>query len=551
MNLRDEFLEYCAIDAALPSVTGICGSDPVVVSRGDLMQLAAGAAAQLQAAGVIQGDRVILSLQNEVAFPQWFWGAQLIGTTVVPIEPLLSLRRKSSQLAHLSRVVSLTLPKVIVTSFASVLEDSDVPGIRLIRVQRGFSIPSSSHPIPNIKLEESDCAHIQLSSGSTGSPKGCVLSQRAVCTNARAMAETFGYRPGESTFNWMPLFHDFGLMVGVIAPVVGRMTSILLPVEAFVSSPATWLRRMSGIGPVHTAGPMSALALLRSRLASRTTQSFALQDVRSLICGAEPIYPRVAEEFLEAAEPYGFRADALYSGYGMAETTVLASGRKGLVLDYVNVEGPNVGSKVSSATASNHSAAFVSLGPAHSGASFRVVDDTGRLLPERHVGHLHLRSPSLMDGYLNAPEQTHAVLKDSWYSTGDIGYLVAGEFYFVTRSKELIVVAGRKFAPTDIDYAVSEKLGIPVGRVASFGHVNQMATESIVIVVETRSDDTEELLRFAGMACFERTGITPSSVFTCPIGTIPKTSSGKVKRESLRLSKMALLNSNGKREHAN
>jgi acyl-CoA synthetase (AMP-forming)/AMP-acid ligase II len=536
MGLREEFISYCRNDPRAPAVRVATTGSAATISREALFEGAAAIAAHLHFAGVRKGDKVLIALQTTAAFSLWFWGTQLLGAVAVPIEPFISPRRKSSQLRYLRILFELTHAKVLVTCTNGTVTGIDVPELQVLNADDPLETTAATWScLPETTMDPQDYAVIQFSSGSTGQPGGCMLTHRAMSTNARTWVATFGYRAGESTFNWMPLFHDFGLMMGVIAPVFGGMTSILLRTEAFVSSPAAWLRGLSGVGPVHTAGPPSALSLVRSRLATRPAQPFALQDVRSLICAAEPIYPRVVEEFFELTKPFGFDPEAFHAAYGMSETTVLACGRKGLSIDYVMDGSREVGSTATPAAGASGSTSFVSVGGAPTGSEFRIVDDKGRRLAERRIGHIELRTPSLMDGYISDFERTHTALRGEWLSTGDIGYLVEGELHFVARSKDLIVVAGRKLVPSDIDDAVGERLGIPVTRVASCG-ISNGATEAVAIAIESRSAEMEAIRQAARGACFDRTGVLPARVIVCPIGSIPKTSSGKIRRGVLRTS---------------
>lgn len=533
MTLRQALLDYCAGEPDAPAVRSASDTSDSF-TRHALLGRCVAAATRLVAAGLGKGDGVVIALPTGTHFLPWYFGAQLIGAVAIPTEPFLSERRKPAQLEYLAKLAAIARPKALVVSAGATVQPEDVPQIDAFCIAEHLEGPTDPLALPDPDLHPDDTAHVQFSSGSTGHPKGCVLSHRAVCANARAWVETFDYRRGESTFNWMPLFHDFGLMVGVIAPVVGGLTSILMSTESFVSSPAVWLKRMSGVGPVHSAGPSSAMGLLRSRLALRPQAGLALQDIRSLVFAAEPIYAQVAADFIEMLRPFGFREEAFFGAYGMAETTVLASGRRHLKIDHVRDEGPHVGATVTPATPAEHTSAFVSVGPPIACTAIQVVDDDGRALPERHIGHVQLRSTCLLDGYLNDPGATQAALSDGWLRTGDIGYLADGELYFVTRSKDLINVAGRKIAPADVDHAVSTRLGIPVSRVASFGRLGDTGTEGIVVAIESRSDDADAMIQAAKLACYDRTGVTPVAVAICAVGSIPKTTSGKVRRQVLR-----------------
>jgi fatty-acyl-CoA synthase len=536
MSLGGEFLRYCAENPDAVAIVDRSTERYPSLTRRSLECLARRAAQHLAALGVRRGSRVLLSFQVEASFPVWFWGAQLLGAVAVPTEPLMSGRRRDAQLEYLNSLIAICEPTAIIVSDKSVAQATDFPTLAYIR-DRELSDDATQGPAVHESCgAPGELALLQFSSGSTGSPKGCALTNAAVANNAATWCTTFGYRPGDASFNWMPLFHDFGLMCGVFAPVFGRMTSILWRTEAFVAAPTLWLKGLSGVGPVHTAGPPSALTQLSTRMSSRAPSGLDLREVRSLVCAAEPIFPIEVERFLQLAEPHGFEATSFYAAYGMAETTVLASARRGLVVDYAAAQDIAVGSTLSRARGDTHAATgFVCLGPPKvPGSEFRIVDDHGDILQERHVGHVQLKSATLMNGYYRNPAQTQLALQDGWLRTGDIGYLDEGEVYFVTRSKDLIVVMGRKISPVDVEQAVSKALSIPVSRVGSFGRISNLATEGIVVVVETRSTEARELIEMASAACFERTGITPVAVVVSPVGTIPKTSSGKIKRAALR-----------------
>jgi acyl-CoA synthetase (AMP-forming)/AMP-acid ligase II len=530
-TLRAAFYRYCAEGPAGPAAIA-AGAESL--SREQILVQVTAAAAHLYAAGVRQADRIILSLQTDLSFFRWFWAAQLLGAVPVPVPAFLSRRRKASQLQQLQRLISIVHPRALIVGERSVLERADIETTQLIQA----SAAPETHTVaalPQVPISPNDRALIQFSSGSTSDPKGCLLSQRAVCKNARAWIESFNYQPGESTLNWMPLFHDFGLMVGVLAPVFGRMKSILMRTESFVAEPAAWFGALSAAGPVHTAAPASALGLVNMRLAARTRRDFQLHAVRSLICAAEPLDLQTTSQFIGLTRSYGMDSSAFFTAYGMSEVTVLASAKRGLSIETTYCQqGPGVGASIEAHPSGTGACTFISLGGPARGVEFQIADSAGAPLPARRVGHVMLRSESLMDAYLRAADSEELPLVNGWLPTGDIGYLSGGEFYFVSRHKDLIVIAGTKIVPAEIDHAVSTALGLSSHRVASFGLPNSVGVETIVIIVETRTGRPAEVERVARLACFEQTGFQPSQVVTCPIGTIPRTSSGKTRRETLR-----------------
>ena len=534
MTLQEAFLAYCTERPSAVAVSRPFRPETERLSRDSLLRAASSAARHLRTLGMRQGNRVLLSLGTDATFLKWYWAAQLLGIVVVPVEPAVSRRRKAAQTEYIRLLGGAVRAGAIILCRETTLDPNDLPNILCIPEDAADSDRAVLRREEIASVTPQDVALIQFSSGSTGQPKGCVLTHSAIAANARAWIAKFGYRCGEATLNWMPLFHDFGLMLGVLAPVFGNMTSILLPTRSFIADPATWLRALTVAGPVHTAAPASVLSLVCTRLESRHWQDLALHEIRSLICAAEPIDPGAARRFIDLAAGYGFEPDAFFCGYGMSETTAMASAKRGLTLDYLPRDfSSSIGAQLDAPQAMQATRAFVSLGLPHPGSEFQVVDDRGVRLGERRLGHLRIRSDSLLECYVDARGNRLEAMKDGWLETGDIGYLAHDEFHFVARHKELIVAAGRKIAPADVDHAISTALGIGVHRVASFGQEDGSDASGIIVIVECRHADWLSIERIARTACYEQTGFQPAAIVTCPIGTIPKTSSGKIRRTLL------------------
>lgn len=515
-DLRQALLAYVAAAPEAPAIQAAFSR--TVVSRRDLLARALAAAHALLRHGVARHDRYLLALENGPEFAYWFWAGQLIGAAVVPTAPITEGRRRPMQIARLHLIASVAQARVLVTGDIDVCDAAvALAGIRLVNGARALQVDAVEHALPAIDVRPTDLAIIQFSSGSTSEPKGCALQHRAVCANAAAAAERFDGQCGDSFFNWLPQFHDLGLMGGVIAPVIIGMRSIVQPTQGFVFDPLSWLRGLSAAGPVHTSAPNFALSLVLRRLPPEPPADICLADVKSIICGGEPIDAATARRFTTALSRLGLRPQAFHPSYGLAECTVLVTANPGVRVTQEPVPG---------------SAARISLGRPVRGAEIRIADSSGGPAPDGSVGQIEIRSPSMMAGYFAAPDATAAIIKHGWLATGDLGFVKDGELFCVGRIKDVIIVAGRNLIAPDVDSVLSRHVGIDPSRIACFA--NSGHAEQLYVVFEERHarsvTATEQRIR---SACFDHFGVTPADVFAVPVGTLPKTSSGKLQRSRL------------------
>lgn len=525
-DLRSALLSYA--DAEPDAIAVRLAFKSAQLTRRELLAKASAAAHALLRRGVGRGDRYVLALDNGLEFACWFWAGQLIGAVAVPVPPVSGGRRQSFEAQRVARIASAAQAKLVLSAAAGApaLAEALVGGGALLAAEAPLDQESSIPP--HAKLSAGDLALLQFSSGSTSDPKGCALHHGAVYANALAAADRFDGRPGDTFFNWLPQFHDLGLMGGVIAPVVIGMRSIVLPPRTFVFDPLSWLRGLSACGPVHTSAPNFALALVLRRLRAGECRDLDLHDVKTIICGGEPIDVAIANCFVEALQPLGLGREALHPSYGLAECTVLVAARAGVHAAMPRDE--RTGSRLECAP--DVCAPVVSLGTAVHATEIRITDASGAPVPAGQVGHVGVRSASCMRGYFGDAAATAAAINGEWLATGDLGFMRDGELYCVGRTKDVIIVAGRNLMAPEIDHCLSRALAIELSRIACFSWTD--GTEQLGIAFEERhASVAEQLAASIRSTCFAQFGVLPALVVALPIGSLPKTTSGKIRRAAI------------------
>ena len=518
-DLSQAFLSYCRARPDDPAAH-LFGTESAVLSRRDLINGAARAASVLATAGVNPGDRVVLALPTGFAFLYWFWGCQLAGAIPVPLEPVNAAAgpRAESQVARLVGIAHQTAAAVVVADRAEVLQERLDSARILAAAAWREGEDAQTRPV----ADDSVCAFIQFTSGSTGPSKGCVISHRAALRNADSLIEACGVRAGDEVYTWMPLHHDMGLMCGVIGPVRGDLTALLRPPHMFALRPLSFLRHLSGRPRVHSAAPNFAMRLLLTALARQPDETFDLAGLRTLVCGAEPIDAGLAAALVDALGAHGFGAEAFRPAYGMAETVVIATCGRGVNTRPPPRDGPT-------------RTPLIDLGPPVGGGRVAILDGALQPVVEGQVGEIALASDFLMDGYYGDPDATAQALCDGWLLTGDLGLQADGCLFYVGRRKTLLVINGQNIAPSDLEAGVAAGLGDGVLRVACFGEPGAAGTDEIWLLAETRRPAVlESLAREAVPLCMAVCGAPAARIFAGPPGCIPTTSSGKIDRSRLR-----------------
>jgi 1-acyl-sn-glycerol-3-phosphate acyltransferase len=513
------------------------------ITYGALWARACATAAGLGERGVAPGERVALMLRTEEAFFAAFFGTLLAGAIPVPIYPPFRLDRLEEYAqrqvgilrnAEASRL--LTFPEA--ERMAGLLR-SRVPSLEDVTSVDQIARPDRA--APGRRLAPDDAALIQYTSGSTGDPKGVLLSHANLLANIRAIGEAIAIGADDVGVSWLPLYHDMGLIGSWLATVYFGVPVVILSPLAFLSRPARWLWAIHTHGGTVSAAPNFAFDLCVQKVADDEIQGLDLGSWRLAFNGSEPVSPETIERFTRRFEPYGFRAEAMCPVYGLAEASVALCvpplGRRPRV-DRVDRRRFERAGEAWPASGDTAALPFVSCGRPLPGHDVRIVDPGGRPVGERMQGRVEFRGPSVTVGYFRNPEATRAVLHDGWMDSGDLGYWADGELFLTGRQKDIIIKGGRNLYPQEVEEVVGTVPGIRKGCVAAFGVRDAaLGTERLVVVAETHETQqaARERLRAAAVeGVVDALGIPPDTVVICGPGSVLKTSSGKIRRAATR-----------------
>ena len=510
-------------------------------------ELATGATALgsgLQDLGTTKGDRVALMLRTERAFFETFFAALLIGAVPVPVCPpvraedlLAYARRQQGILRNAEARVLVTFAEA--EGLAAFIR-GQVPSLEAItttdhlRVQRSPAAPA--RPAPE------DPALIQYTSGSTGDPKGVLLSHGNILSNVRAIGEAFEIRPDYVGVSWLPLYHDMGLIgLWLGALYFGVPVAIMSPL-AFLARPSRWLWAIHAHRGTISAAPNFAFDLCARKTTDAEIHGLDLSSWRIAVNGSEAVSPDTIDRFARRFAPYGFKAESICPAYGLAESSValtLGALRRAPRVDAVAREPFERAREIRLVAASDPRALrFVSCGRPLSGHDVRIVDRSDLPVGKRVEGRVYFRGPSVTHGYFRNADVTHAAMHDGWMDSGDLGYQVDGELFITGREKDLIVQGGRNLCAEEIEAITSSVPGVRPNCVAAFGIPDPATgTEHVVVIAETRERDAarrEALQRAVRDALVTGIGSPPDIVVIADPRTVLKTSSGKIRRSAMR-----------------
>jgi fatty-acyl-CoA synthase len=397
----------------------------------------------------------------------------------------------------------------------------------------------SSRPIDPVHTEDDDLALMQLTSGSTGSPKAVQISHRNFVANAEAMFTGAEVDPDTDVIvSWLPCFHDMGMTGFLAVPMYFGVELVKVTPMDFLRDTLLWAKLIDRYKGTMTAAPNFAYILFAKRLRNQASPGqFDLSSLRWALSGAEQVDPADVAELCEAGAPFGLRPEAILPAYGMAETTVAVSFTQcgtGLTVDEVDAHLLAVLRRAVPAT-HGRTRRFASLGRLLKGLEARVVDVDGAVLPARGVGVIEVRGEPVTLGYTTAAGFVSAQDDDGWYNTGDLGYLTeAGDVVVCGRLKDVIIMAGRNIYPTDIERAACRVEGVRPGCAVAVRLDAGRSRESFAVAVESNSyDDHEAVLRIQHRVAHEvvaEVNVRPRNVVVLEPGIIPKTPSGKLRR---------------------
>lgn len=488
----------------------------------------------LAARGVRAGDRVALVLPTSPAFVTSFFGTLLAGAVPVPLYPPVRLARLDEYHQRTAALLGAAGARLVVTdgrlrALLGVAVEAARPALGCVRASDLEGAPLAREAGPEA------LALVQFSSGTTVEPKPVALSHRNLLANVAAIGTLFDPAQGPPVgVSWLPLYHDMGLVGCLLVACAHPVSLALLPPELFLARPAAWLRAIARHRAVISPAPNFAYGLCVKRVRDEELAGVDLSCWAFALNGAEPVSPAVLRRFADRFAPWGFRPEALTPVYGLAEASlaVTFSDAKSLF----RTRGVDAGALAREGRVQDGAREVASVGRPVAGVEVRIRDAQGRALPDGEVGRIEVRGDAVMQGYLGLPEATAAVLKDGWLDTGDLGFVSDGELYVCGRAKELVVLRGANHAPREFEEALDGVDGVRPGCVVAFGFTPDGGEgEELGLLVETEGDTGGLEERVRGRVA-EATGIRPHTVALLAPGTLPRTSSGKLRRaEAARL----------------
>jgi acyl-CoA synthetase (AMP-forming)/AMP-acid ligase II len=496
------------------------------------------AAAMLQAAGVREGDRVILSLSDPHDFLVAFVAALGLGASAVPLPTVAESGAPRSFAARVHAVSRDCGPAAAVVEsaerFAQVVGEVR-PHLPLLEL-RDLRAATAEAAVELRDQPAARRAFIQYTSGSTGAPKGVVVTHGNLIANCGAIRDATAYSRADRMVSWLPLHHDMGLVGGLLTSIYCAAESCLMPPLAFVARPVTWLEAISCCGASLTVGPTFAYSLCARKIPEKQLAGIDLSSLRLAYVGAEPVDPTTLAAFTDRFAAFGLSPNAMYPVYGLAEATLaVAFPRPGSPIRYDTVDRRRLataGVAVPVASDDADGVTFVSVGGPLPRLRVEIVGrDADEPLADREVGELVVSGASVSPRYF---AEGNTVCRTT-VRTGDLAYVADGHVYIVDRIKDLVIIGGQNYAPSDIEAAAAGTPGLRRGRIVAFSAADGAGTAGLHIVAEVTPESWRPARELEGEVrrrVRAEIGLSPASVTVVAPGTLERTSSGKIKRRA-------------------
>ena len=515
------------------------------IKFGALLDRAARLAAGLADLGLAPAETVMLMLPTGEDYFASFVGVLLAGGIPVPVYPPARAAQIEEHLRRQARIGGNCRARVVITGpragqFAPLLT-SLIPTLSHVVTADELTAEAARTPL-RYRAGAGDTAFIQYTSGSTGDPKGVVLTHANLLANIRAMGRVLEAEPDDVFVSWLPLYHDMGLIGAWLGSLVHGIPLVLMSPLTFLARPQRWLSAISDYRGTISGAPNFAYEACVRRIPDDVLDNLDLSSWRVAFNGAETVSPATMEAFRERFTPCGFRREAMMPVYGLAENSVglafppLGRGPRIEAIDRDRLMGGGVASPIGEDEAG--AVRLPSCGVPLPGHQIRIADADGRELPDRHEGHVQFQGPSATSGYLHRPDKNAEMFKGDWLDSGDLGFMADGELFVTGRAKDMIVRAGRNIFPAELENAIGELEGIQRGNVAVFGAPDpDTETERLVVLAESRHKDEarQQAIKseIVGLSA-DLVGTPPDDIVLVPPRSVPKTSSGKIRRQAAR-----------------
>ena len=514
------------------------------LTYGELNKKACSIASHLQS---FKGERALLLYPSGLEFITAFFGCLYAGVIAVPVYP----PRRNQKLSRLLSIVNDAQATVALTT-TSILADieqrwTEEPELAQLKLVATDTLESNGKDFVPEEVTPDSLAFLQYTSGSTGIPKGVMVTHGNIIHNQQMIQTAFGHSEKTIFAGWLPLFHDMGLIGNVLQPMYMGISCILMPPVAFLQKPIRWLKAISKYRVTTSGGPNFAYDLCVSKVCQEDLASLDLSSWDLAFNGAEPLRAETLEQFAKKFTACGFNEDAFYPCYGMAETTLFTAGghkNQSLVIQGVKASDLEQNLALEAEIFSPESRVFVGCGHPYMDTTVIIVNPKSfiRCSPEQ-VGEIWVSSPSVTAGYWNRPDATketfQAYVKDTgsgpFLRTGDLGFLKNGELFVTGRLKDVIIIRGRNYYPQDIELTLEKSHPSLRSNCSAAFSVEIEGEERLVVVCEVertyiRKLNTSEVIKEIQIAVSTEHELEVYGVVLLRTGSIPKTSSGKIQR---------------------
>ncbi len=502
------------------------------------------AARALADAGIEPGDCTLLAMRYSHSLIAAWFGALYRGAlpSVLPYlternDPATYATRVRGFVGEAGARAVITAPEVVehLRPLVAAL------GCRVLSSEQ-VNLGTSAAPLAPVQPRAGDPAWLQFTSGTTGGRKGVVVSHDAVLDFLDAYCDALPIHPNDVMISWLPLYHDMGLVSGLVLPLSMEIPAVLMSPAYWVRNPVALMRAIHEFRGTLCNMPNFGFDHCTRSIRDRDLAGIDLSSWRRAGCGGEPVRHATFERFWRRFSAYGLSKSVFMVGYGMAENvmTITQTRSDRLRVEWIERDELQAAGRAVPATPESAGAIpVVSNGPPLNGTEIRIIDAQGVTLPERHLGEILVRSGHMMSGYYRLPELSAVVLRDGWMHSGDLGFLADGELFICGRKKDLIIVAGHNLHAEEVEVLTESVAGIQPGRAVAFGVMDErLGTERPVVVCELQpditGDDTRRVDRELRQLVLQQLDVALGDVQFVTKGWIIKTSSGKLARAANR-----------------
>ena len=499
----------------------------------------------LMARGLKKDDKVVIMLPTSEDFVYVYFGTLIAGGIPVPVSQPAGTSNLEKYLGNLKHIIQDCEGKFFITYDKMQMIIGSMAGIKNLETDFIFTNEFYENPVtresykPFPDINAKDIALIQYTSGTTGHPKGVLLSHENLIHNIHGIGNASRMTKDDVGISWLPLYHDMGLIGGLFTTMYWNMLMVLMKPEAFLFRPQWWMENIGRFKVTMGVAPNFGYHYCVTRIPESELEKIDLSSWRLALNGAEPIDRITLNKFVDKFKRCGLRDNLFLPVYGMAENSLAATfpsldnttvirrfDRKKLEENHIAVDSESENSK--------EYIDLVAVGAPLIGQEIRIVDEEGKTLYERQVGQILVKSPSLTRGYYKNEEATQKAMRDGWLYSGDLGFILDGLLYVSGRIKEMIIKRGKNIYPYDVERIAASVEGVRLGSCAAFAVENENAgTEDLVLVCESVMRDKEKLevlKKSISNEILARLGFRPDDIKVVPKGTVPKTTSGKLQR---------------------